>query len=518
MASVVWQALSVPPSHSGVFTSLKPLWEAKLPQFLLTTLWLSLGVGSGVALLGVGSAWAVSRYAFPGSHFFKWALLFPLAFPPYLAAYLYTDLLQIGGPIQTFLSSWLQTSIVLPSIRTLEGAILVMSFFYFPYVFLLTRDHLDSQNPSLWESAKLLGQSEWRMFKSLGVSQVRNSLMAGMAMALMETLGDFGTMEYFAVDTLATGIYRVWYGQNNKATAAQLAMGLLLLILILLQMEKRSRKKGGLPSTLSGPKGLPTVALTPGKQAIAFLFCSGILLIGFVLPLSYLMYHFSQFLTEHTLNNIVPELTNSFSLATLSASFCICIAFVLHSGRGFLHAHSDVRFWHQLSSVGYAIPGSVMAVGVVWVLGKADQVFTYVTTSGTVMALVYAHSSRFVAIPLQALSGARTCSHVREEQASFLLGARPLKTLLKVVLPGSRSTLVVAFCLVFIDSLKELSATVFLRPFHFETMSVKIYLLASDERLQEASPYALILVMAGVVSVILIQLFLYSPRSRTPKP
>ncbi len=491
-----------------------------LPRYVANTGWLLLGVGLGTLLIGGGAAWLVSMCRFPGSRVCEWALLLPMAMPAYLMAYTYTDLLAFAGPVQTALRGWFgwrrRGDYWFPDVPSLEGAVVVMALVLYPYVYLLARAAFLEQSASALEASRTLGRGPWRGFWEVALPLARPSLAAGVALALMEAVADFATPQYFGVDTFTTGIYRGWFGMGSPVTAAQLAAVLLLVALLLVGLERLSR--GGARVHQSARRHRPPTphALRGPRAAGALLVCAVPIALGFLVPAGVLL---RMTLTggDALVRATFPTLAlNSFLLAAATGALTVgaatLVAYSLRLAPGRL-----ARVAATLASLGYAVPGSVIAVGVLVTLGRFDNtldawmratfgVSTGLLLSGSLVGLVFAYLVRFLALSLNTVDASLGRIAPSLDGAARTLGRGPLGTLLGVHAPLMRASLLTAGLLVFVDVLKELPATLIVRPFNFDTLAVRVYRLASDERLAEASTAALAIVAVGLLPVIALSL------------
>ncbi|MFM9916441.1 MAG: ABC transporter permease, partial [Rhizobacter sp.] len=471
-----------------------------LPDYIATTLWLCVGVGLSAAVIGVGTAWLVTHFDFPLRRTFEWALVLPLAMPAYVMAYAYTDLLQFAGPVQGWLRAtmgWARADYRFPDVRTLGGAVVMFSFVLYPYVFMLARSAFMERGGAVIEAGRSLGMSPWRNFVRVSLPMARPAIAAGIALALMETLADYGTVSYFAVQTFTTGIYRAWFSLGDRVAAAQLAMCLLGFVVLLLALERQSR--GSARFHGSGLRRRPTrgAPLAGWRAAIAIAACVLPLLIGFVLPGGVLLH---MALTEGDAQFGTRFFTlagNSVLVSGLTALLAVALALLVAYARR-LDPRPLTRAAHWAVGLGYALPGSVIAVGVLIPLARLDNALaqalhtnfgwnTGLLFTGTIAALVFACLVRFMTAALQTVDSAlhRVTPHM--DDAARSLGLTPARTLRRVHLPLLRRGLLTAGLLVFIDVMKELPATLVMRPFNFDTLATQAYTLASDERLAEAS-------------------------------
>ncbi|MBD2103419.1 iron ABC transporter permease [Leptolyngbya sp. FACHB-261] len=486
-----------------------------LPRYLLNSLWLMLGVGSGVLLIGVGTAWLVTLCRFPGSRLFEWALLLPLAAPAYVLAYTYTDWLEIAGPVQTGLRQlfgWSVRDYWFPNIRSLGGAIIMLTLVLYPYVYLLARVAFLEQSVRTLEASRSLGCGPWRSFTTVALPLARPAIVAGLALVLMEVLNDFGTVQYFGVDTFTTGIYRTWFGMGERAAAAQLAAVLLLFVLWLILLERWSRRQARYYQTNLPQRRPVGYLLAGGRAALAWVACFLPLLLGFLLPavllLSMTLENLSQTLDER----FWALARNSFVLAAVTAILAVIIAVLMAYGLR-LQANWGMRLATRIAAMGYAVPGSVIAVGVLIPVGRLDNaldawmratlgISTGLLLSGTITALVFAYLVRFLAVSFNTVEASLGKIKPNLDDAARSLGHSPSSTLVKIHAPLMWGSLLTAAMLVFVDVLKELPATLVVRPFNFDTLAVRVYQLAADERLAEASGPALAIVAVGIIPVI----------------
>jgi iron(III) transport system permease protein len=488
-----------------------------LPEYIATTLLLCLGTGVGAALLGVGAAWIVTHFDFALRRSFEWALVLPLAMPAYVMAYTYTDLLQFSGPVQGWLRGtmgWHRGDYVFPEVRSTAGAMLMFASVLYPYVYLLARTAFLERGSRLMEAGRSLGLSTWAGFLRVSLPMARPAIAAGVALVLMETLADYGTVSYFGVQTFTTGIYRAWFSLGDRAAAAQLAMCLLGFVLLLLALERASRGSARFhaPGTRRQP---PRGARLAGWQALAAIgACSIPLLLGFVLPVSVLLH---MAITEGDAQfgpRFLALARNSVLVSTLTALLAVGLALLVAYARR-LDPRPLSRIAHWMAGMGYALPGSVIAVGVLIPLARLDNALVQwlrasfgweagLLLTGSIAALVFACVVRFLAAALQTVDSAlqRVTPHM--DDAARSLGLTPARTLRRVHLPLLRRGLLTAALLVFIDVMKELPATLVMRPFNFDTLATQAYTLASDERLAEASTASIAIVAVGLLPMILI--------------
>lgn len=508
---------------SRIFLPTDGVWShlaaTVLPDYLANTVQLVAGVGGGTLVIGVGTAWLVTMCRFPGSRVLEWALLLPMAVPAYVMAYTYTDLLQFIGPVQSglrVLFGWSRRDYWFPEIRSLGGAVVMMTLVLYPYVFLLARAAFLEQSVCVLEVSRTLGRGPWRSFFTVALPLARPAIAAGLALALMEVLADFGTVQYFAVDTFTTGIYRTWFAMGQPVAAAQLAAVLLLFVLALMLLERWTRRRARYHHTTSRYRQLPAVALTGGRAAAALAACAAPLLLGFIVPAAVLVRLAGQEGDQLLGAAFLGLARNSFVLAALAAVLAVALALVLAYGRR-LHPTPVLRAATRVAAMGYAIPGSVIAVGVLIPFARFDNaldafmretfgVSTGLMLSGSIAGLLFAYLVRFLAVSFNTIEASLGKIRPTMDHAARILGHTPGGTLVKVHAPIMLGSLLTAGLLVFVDVMKELPATMIVRPFNFDTLAVRVYRLAADERLGEASTAALAIVAVGIVPVILLSL------------
>jgi iron(III) transport system permease protein len=490
---------------------LTQLLQTVLPEYAITSLLLCLSVAFGVAVVGMATASAVTLFDFPGRRFFAWALLLPLAMPAYVVAYAYTDFLQYAGPLQ----SWMRDSFglqgrLLPEIRSLGGAVLVFTVSLYPYVYLLARTALSERAAHLMEAARLLGAPLSRRIREVALPLARPAVAAGVALALMETLADFGVSSYFGIQTFTAGIYKAWLAMDNRLAAAQLASVLLLVVAVLLKIEHQAQKRMRFSTSRGGRAGAADAAPTPlrgPRAAAAWLVCALPILLGFVLPVLFMLRPLVAGWGELPWTQFVRWSLNSVGLAGLSAALATGIALGLAFA---LRRRPDwpTRAAVQLASLGYAVPGAVIVVGLLlpvgWLQAAAPQTAAGYWITGTVLGIVWAYLVRFTAVALQSVQSGYSRIPASFDDSARMLGSSGAALLLKIHWPLLQRSVGTAALLVFVDVMKELPATLVLRPFNSDTLAVVTYQLARDERLGEAALPALALVLVGLLPVLLL--------------
>ena len=488
-----------------------------LEDYVTNSLLLMLGVGVGVLLLGVSTAWLTSMCQFPGRTLFEWALLLPMAMPAYIIAYTYTGLLDFSGPVQGLLrelTGWRYGDYWFPEIRSLEGAALMLSLVLYPYVYLLSRAAFLGQSLCVLDVSRTLGNGPWRTFFRVALPLARPAIVAGLSLALMETLADYGTVQYFGVSTFTTGIFRTWYGLDNAAAAAQLSALLLLAVLLLVIVERGSRRQARYHHTTQRQQTLTRYRLTGWRGFWGFGICFGALFLGFLLPAGQLLW-WALTTAEETLDgHFFSLIFHSLQLAGLASFLALLLALFLGYGKRLCKGW-PVQLAVRVAGMGYAVPGTVIAVGVIipfaafdntldhWMRERFD-LSTGLLLSGTLVALLFAYLVRFLAVSLQTVEAGLARIRPSMDEAARSLGSGAWDVVGRVHIPMLRGSLLTALLLVFVDVLKELPATLILRPFNFNTLAVRAYELATDERLADASLAALSIVAVGILPVILL--------------
>ena len=490
---------------------LSELAQTVLPDYLLTSLLLCAGVAVGVTVLGLSTAAAVTLFKFPGQSFFEWALLLPMAMPAYVVAYAYTDFFQFSGPLQNFIrSTWSLEGRVFPEIRSLGGAIFVFSLTLYPYVYLLARTALSERASHLMEAARLLGAPIYRRISEVALPLARPAVAAGVALALMETLADFGVSSYFGIQTFTAGVYKAWLIMDNRIAAAQLATLLLVVVLILLQLEKQAQARMRFTSSntnSANSREAQPAELSQFSGLLIATCCSLLVFLGFVLPILLMLKPLLMSDTIIPWQRFLEWSYNSLRLAGITAllavGFSLLIAFGLRNKADFF-----ARFISQLVGLGYAIPGAVVVVGlllpVTWIQKQWPETHVGFWITASIMGLVWAYLVRFCAVALQSIqSGYARIPHSLDDSARTL-GVTGLALLSRVHAPLLKRSVFAAALLVFVDVMKELPATLVLRPFNTDTLAVVAFQLARDERLGEAALPSLALVLVGLIPVLLL--------------
>lgn len=525
VAAIVVAGLVALPVLAIAWTALFPtenIWphlaSTVLPGYVLTTLILMTGVGLGTFVIGTGTAWLVAMCRFPGKRLFEWALLLPLAMPGYLIAYVYTDLLEFAGPVQGVLRDvfgWsTKRDYWFPEIRSLGGAIAMLTLVLYPYVYALARATFLEQSICVLEVSRTLGRGTWRALRDVALPLARPAIAVGVTLALMECLNDFGTVDFFAVRTLTAGVFDVWLRMGNAGGAAQIALVMLGFVVLLIWAERRSRARQRFHHTSSKLRPIDGIALRGSRAWVATVACTLPIVLGFVIPVTILADYaltspsaeWSAAFFRHARNS----LGLSASAALLAVALATLLAYAARQG-----ANRLVKATIRLASVGYAIPGAVLAIGVLIPFAAFDNavdaflrqtvgVSSGLILSGTIAALLFAYTVRFMAVSLGSVEAGLGRVTPSMEMAARTLGHSPSATLRRLHLPMIRGSVLTGGLLVFVDTMKELPATLVLRPFNFDTLATFVYQYASDERLAASAPAALAIVLSGIIPVLLL--------------
>lgn len=501
---------------SGSFDLWSHLVNTVLVDYVINSALLMLGVGSGVLLLGVGSAWLTTQCEFPFRRLFSLLLLMPMAMPAYIIAYAYTGLLDFAGPVQSAIRDFTGLrygQYWFPEIRSLGGAAVMLSLVLYPYVYLMARAAFLSQSVHTLDVARSLGVPRWRAFFKVSLPMARPAIIAGLSLALMETLADYGTVQYFGVSTFTTGIFRTYYGFGDAGGAAQLAVLLLTFVLVLVVMEKYSRRRIGYFEQTNHPASSTRIPMLGIWRWFALLACFIPVFLGFILPV-WLLLGWSLGSDQWRSVEFFELAWNSFSLAGLAAFVSVGFALILaYAAR--LQPHKLTLSAVQIASLGYALPGTIIAIGVLITFAWLDFNLLPIVEkwtdrelgllfSGTLFALVFAYTVRFLAVSLGSVQSGLKAIKPSLDSSARLLGRTPFQVLKEIHIPLLNASVLTAFLIVFVDVLKELPATLILRPFNFNTLAVRAYELASDERLYDAAPASLMIVLVGLVPVFLL--------------
>jgi iron(III) transport system permease protein len=530
-ALIAGMALALP-VLTIIFLALTPtenIWphllSTVLPGYVLRTLALMAGVGFITFVVGTTVAWLVTMCRFPLRPLFAWASLLPLAMPGYIVAYAYVDFLSYAGPLQTWLRALLgwktPADYWFPEIRSLGGAIFILSMVLYPYVFLTARASFIRQPATQLEVARALGQTAWGAFRRVALPLARPGIAVGVSLALMECLNDIGAAGFFGVRTLTLGVYTTWLSQGNLGGAAQISAVMLLFIFVLLWVERQARRKQSFVLPSQRPRQPDRIRLNGWQRALAVIVCMVPILIGFVVPALVLMSFAATRLSDAFSLTYLKAVSHSLILAGLAALIAVILGLVLGYANRLLRS-GFTKQMIRLASLGYAIPGTVLGIGVLIPFAAFDNTLdsymrdnfgfpTGLLLSGSIGAIIFAYVVRFLAVSFGAIESGLQKVTPNVAAAARTLGRGPMAAFFEVHLPLLRPALVSAALLVFVDCMKELPATLILRPFDFETLATTVFMLASLDQLEESALPALTIVAAGLLPVILLARTLHEP-------
>ncbi|HMW16769.1 MAG TPA: iron ABC transporter permease [Accumulibacter sp.] len=488
-----------------------------LPDYLFNTVALSVPVAVGVVVVGVACAWLTAMHDFPGRRLFEWALILPMAMPAYVLAYVYTDFLQFSGPLQSGLREffqWRKGDYWFPDVRSLGGAAAMFVGVLYPYVYLLTRTAFLERASGMLEVSRTLGCGPWRGFFRVSLPLARPAIVAGMTLALMETLADYGTVAYFGVQTFTTGIYRAWFSLGDRLAAAQLAAALLSCVAVLLFFERLWRGHARFNDTTGRHRRPVGHRLSGWRGGLAAVVCALPLGFGFLLPAALLLRLVVDEAERPAVGHFLVLARHSVLLAGLTALLAVVLAVLLAYGARLSRGRLAPAL-NRLVGLGYAVPGSVIAVGVLIPVTRLDHWLNAqwqlwfgsnpgLILTGGIAALIYAYLVRFLAVALQSVDSSLGKITANMDDAARGLGLTPTATLRRVHLPMLRGSVFSATLLVFVDVMKELPATLVMRPFDFDTLATQAYNLAADERLAEAASVSLGIVAVGLLPLIVL--------------
>lgn len=501
--------------------TLRHLAATVIPGALVETFLLGSGVIVGVLVVGSATAWLVASCEFPGRRWFEWALLLPLAMPAFIVAYAYTDALQYAGPLQSALRAsfgWARGDYWFPEIRSIAGAALVFTFVLYPYVYLLARTAFMARTAAMIDAARSLGMTPWNTWWHVNLPLARPAIAAGVLLALMETLADYGAAAYFGLQTFTTSIYRAWFALGDRLAASQLAAVLLVIVLAIFAFEVQARGRARFFTPTASQRPAVRTPLSGARAAAAFVACLLPLLLGFVVPVVLLVRLLLPAWGGVDWPRYVQWLTNTLSIGIAGAVVAIIAVLGLAYAARAVHRGAPgllVKVAVRVMSLGYAVPGAVIAVGILVPLAAFDNRLDGFSRSlfgtgpgllltGSVFALLYGYLVRYFAVAYQAVDAGLARITPSIDASARSLGATPFDVFVRVHFPMLAPSVLAAALLVFVDVMKELPATLVLRPFNFDTLAVIAFQLASDERLGEAALPALTIVAIGVVPVALL--------------
>ena len=502
------------------------LYETVLFSYVFNSLALVIGVGTLVLALGTIPAWLITMYDFPGAKVLGWALLLPMAIPAYIIAYTYTGLLDVAGPLQMMMResfNWQYGDYWFPEVRSLGGAVAMLSLVLYPYVYLLSRAAFIEQSLCVLEVSRSLGCGPYRSFFKVAIPLARPAIIAGLSLVMMETLADYGTVQYFGVATFTTGIFRTWFGLGSSIAAAQLAAVLLMFIMIVILLEAWSRRQARYHHTSGRYSKLVPTPIRGWRMLLASLACLLPVVFGFIIPATQLVFWSVQTWSDVVDGEFFVLIGHSIELAAIASVAALLLSLFICYGKRVLPSPLT-RFIVRFLSTGYAIPGTVIAVGVLipfaWLDNSIDtwmrehmEISTGLLFSGTIFTLVFAYLVRFLPVSLNTVEAGLAKIRPAMDEVGRSMGVGAAVILRKVHVPMLKGSLLTAMLLVFVDVLKELPATLILRPFNFNTLAIRTYELANEERLADAASPALAIVLVGIIPVIILSRSIARSRS-----
>ncbi|WP_281630058.1 iron ABC transporter permease [Vibrio sp. St2] len=493
------------------------LMSTVMPTYTFNTVVLAAGTMALSLVFGIPSAWIMAMCRLPSERILQWALVLPLAMPGYIVGYIFTDWLDFAGPVQILLrdlTGWGPGDYWFPDIRTLTGAIIVLALVLYPYVYLLCRAAFMEQNVSLLQSARLLKCSPWESFRRISLPLVRPSIAVGLSLVAMETIGDFGTVSYFAVNTLTTAVYDTWLGYSSLTAAAKISAIMLVFVILLLSAERYSRRKQKLFQNQFSSREDFRYELTGWKKWLALTWCWGLVAIAFLFPLMQLVIYAYKYFAQSWTPEFREYALNSLYVSLSAAVIGVIVAVIVNFYNRLSTNRQGLTFM-RLSSMGYAVPGTVLAIGVMVPVLFMDHLVNDIAKfmqwgrpglvfSGSMFALIFALVVRFSAVAIGSIESSLNKVSPSLDMASRTMGCNSNQMLWRVHFPLIRRGALIAGLLVFIESMKELNAALLLRPFNFETLATYVYNFASDEQLELAALPAVLLVLVGLIPLVMV--------------
>lgn len=493
------------------------LMSTVMPTYTFNTVVLAAGTMVLSLVFGIPSAWIMAMCRIPSERILQWALVLPLAMPGYIVGYIFTDWLDFAGPVQILLrdlTGWGPGDYWFPDIRTLTGAIIVLALVLYPYVYLLCRAAFMEQNVSLLQSARLLKCSPWESFRRISLPLVRPSIAVGLSLVAMETIGDFGTVSYFAVNTLTTAVYDTWLGYSSLTAAAKISAIMLVFVILLLSAERYSRRKQKLFQNQFSSREDFRYELSGWKKWLALTWCWGLVAIAFLLPLLQLVIYAFKYFVQSWTPEFREYALNSLYVSLSAAVIGVIVAIIVNFYNRLAANRQGLAFM-RLSSMGYAVPGTVLAIGVMVPVLFMDHLVNDIAKfmqwgrpglifSGSMFALIFALVVRFSAVAIGSIESSLNKVSPSLDMASRTMGCNSNQMLWRVHFPLIRRGALIAGLLVFIESMKELNAALLLRPFNFETLATYVYNFASDEQLELAALPAVLLVLVGLIPLVMV--------------
>jgi iron(III) transport system permease protein len=502
---------------SGYSENWAHLYNYVLVDYISNTLYLIIGVSLTSLLIGTISAWIVTNYDFFGKRFLEWALILPLATPPYILAYTFTGFFDAYGTANNIIReifSLDQSFILFPNIRNIYGAIVVFSFTLYPYIYLVSRAAFLNQSRSILEAGRMLGLNQYEIFYKLSLPIIRPAVIGGLMLVIMETISDFGAVDHFAIQTFTTGVFRTWHGMYDLTTAMQLASILLIFVATFVWIEKTSRKKALYTSGSSTFKPAKKIKLIKMKAVIAFFICFIPILIGFILPITELTKWAINYNLTFFDEKFLQAAMNTILLAVAAGILCASIALIINFSIRF-NKNRFSNFLSSFLSLGYAVPGLILAVGIVQLFALIDKnifINTDIILTGSLIGLIFAYVIKSYALANSTFeSGFQRISFHLDDSARTL-NSSGWNLLSRVHFPLLKTSFLTSILLVTSEVVKELPATLILRPFNFDTLAVSTYIYAAEERMFQAAAPAIAIMLVGLIPIILLTKMISSSR------
>ena len=485
------------------------LYNFVLFDYIKNSLFLVVGVSLITLVVGTGTAWLVSNFNFFGKRFFEWALILPLSIPPYILAYTFTGLFDSYGTLNNLVRNIFeldQSFIFFPNIRNIFGAIIVFSFTLYPYVYLVSRSAFLNQSRTVLESGRILGLSRFEISFKLSMPMIRPAIIGGLMLVIMETLSDFGAVEHFAIPTFTTGIFRTWFGMGDLTTAMQLSSFLLLFICIFLFIENRSRKNAEYVSNSTTHAPIKVEQLSKNYSMFAFVFCFLPLFIGFILPVTELIVWAIYYNPSFFNNAFLTAAMNTITLALIAAILCSIISILINFSIR-INRNSILKFLSSLLSLGYALPGLILAVGIVQTSTYLDSSLLEKTSfaiTGSLFGLVLAYIIKSYALSNNTISSGMEKISSGLDDSARILKSTGWNLLGRIHFPLLKTSFFTSILLVTSEVVKELPATLILRPFNYDTLAVSTYIYAAEERMRDAAAPSIAIILVGLIPIIII--------------
>ena len=489
------------------------LYNFVLIDYITNSLILVTGVSLITLFIGTGTAWLITNFNFHGKRFFEWALILPLAIPPYILAYTFTGLFDSYGTLNNLSRDLFQLGDgvnIFPNVRNIYGAVVVFSFTLYPYVYLVSRSAFINQSRSMLESGRMLGLSQFGIFYKLSLPLIRPAMIGGVMLVVMETLSDFGAVEHFAVQTFTTGIFRTWYGMGDLNTAMQLASMLLIFVGVFLFIERKSRKQAAFTTNASNFRPIQIDQLSGVYSVLAFIACLMPILIGFLLPISELLVWAINYNLSFFNEKFIKTVYLSIAAAILCSTLALLINFSIR-----LNKSRFLNILNSFLSIGYAVPGLILAVGIVQLMTFLDRslfLSSNFILTGSLIGLILAYIIKSYALSNSTFESGMENISPRIDDSARVLKSTGWNLLGRIHFPLLKTSFLTSILLVTSEVVKELPATLILRPFNFDTLAVSTYIYAAEERMFEAAAPSIAIIIVGLIPIIILTKMIRSSR------